>query len=220
MPPHWAAFFVLAVVGIGLIIFGCALLIKRESMKDGKMKIHIPRIDLTIEISGMRTGIVCIVIGAVLLTLAANLLTSGGAAPSAAAPSPLSMTVLAQAPPPQVVTESATMGWAYLGPKGSSDDWSFVTLVADPTRQVEIMKATHPVTIYVAHYDDLTGSIVGTLLGYEKPPEAGAVNEGACVRATNREVVGFGKVWLEIETLPSCEPAERAIRGALPPDRE
>ena len=37
--------------GRGLVVFGCVLLSKRKSTKEGKMKIHIPGIDLRIEIS-------------------------------------------------------------------------------------------------------------------------------------------------------------------------
>ena len=170
------------------------------------MKIHIPGIDLRIEISGMSAGIVCIVIGALLVIMAANVLTSGGVPSAASNGFSLSTTVLAQEPTSQVASQ--TTGWAYLGHEGGVDDWAFETLVADPTSQFEIMQTKQRVTVHRDHYKDLTGSFIGMLLGYEKPAEAGAVNPGTCVRVTNREVVGFGKVWLEIETLPSCEPVQ------------
>ena len=158
----------------------------------------------------MSAGIVCIVIGALLVIMAANVLTRGGVPSAASTGFSLSTTVLAQEPPSQVASQ--TTGWAYLGPEGGVDDWAFEPLVDHPTSQFEIMQTKQRVTVHRDHYKDLTGSFIGSfigmLLGYEKPAEAGAVNPGTCVRVTNREVVGFGKVWLEIETLPSCEPVQ------------
>lgn len=115
--------------GAGLIILGAVLLLRNpEHRESGTVKIKIPL--TSVEVSGVSSGVTCIVLGIVLLILAADLASNSGRDEPVAS-SALFTTLEAQElqPPPTLgghgPQPAPTEGWVYLGPEGNVNEWRF-----------------------------------------------------------------------------------------------
>ena len=206
-------FWILDIVGMCLIVFGCLLLFIRSHMREPTMEIIMGPVKIVIGKGGVSTGIVCIAFGAFLLFLAWSMVVGG--APTASLS--LSTTVLAQerfgqSTKTEPSPETAKGAWAYLGSEDRPDEWVFNTLIHAPDK-VEILQATANVNLYADHYDAWTGSLVGTLLRSEAPEVVDRIDGGECVYVRSRQVVGLGKIWLNVVPL-QCAPAQEVLERA------
>ena len=161
-----------------------------------------------------RTGLICIVLG-ILLILAAADVDRGGifrqTGENGRLSSVLTAPVLAQPPSDSTPPPLALEGWAYLGVEGEDVDWSFETLVSVPGSEIEFMRARQRVTLLEDHYESLTGSFVGTLLGYRAPEPTGReIDIDECVRVLERTVVASEKVWLKVVP-EGCEAIQDVV---------
>ena len=165
-------------------------------MKWGKFKIR-----------ASHPGMLCIALGALLLILAE--FRAGGSEDDLPPPVSrlgLSVTLLAQERAP-----AADEGWTFLDPS------IYQTLVADESRNVEIMQARRDVPLRADHFDALTGTLLGSVLGYRRPDVVATVEKGECIRVVERETVGViwaDKVWLRAQKI-ECEPFLDAIEEAV-----
>ncbi len=165
-------------------------------MKWGKFKIR-----------ASHPGMLCIALGALLLILAE--FRAGGSEDELPPPVSrlgLSVTLLAQERAP-----AADEGWTFLDPS------IYQTLVADESRNVEIMQARRDVPLRADHFDALTGTLLGSVLGYRRPDVVATVEKGECIRVVERETVGViwaDKVWLRAQKI-ECEPFLDAIEEAV-----
>ena len=125
------------------------------------------------------TGIVCIVIGAALLWIGADLAYNAGRDSQLA--TALTLVSIAEA---QEIPQT-NEGWVY-APEGSFAG-------------NDIMRAQRYVPLRDNHFGDFTGTLVGKVLGYGEPDVVGEVQRGECVRVDNRTIVGFGKVWMKVQ---------------------
>lgn len=168
----------------------------RDEMKWGKFKIR-----------ASHPGMLCIALGALLLILAE--FRAGGSEDELPPPVSrlgLSVTLLAQERAP-----AADEGWTFLDPS------IYQTLVADESRNVEIMQARRDVPLRADHFDALTGTLLGSVLGYRRPDVVATVEKGECIRVVERETVGViwaDKVWLRAQKI-ECEPFLDAIEEAV-----
>ena len=153
-------------------------------------------------------GVLCIALGAILLILGE--FRTGGSedevSPLGSLRLGLGATLLAQERP-----LAADEGWTFLDPS------IYQTLVADVSRNVEIMQARRDVPLRADHFDALTGTLLGSVLGYRRPDVVATVEKGECIRVVERETVGViwaDKVWLRAQKI-ECEPFLDAIEEAV-----
>ena len=162
-----------------------------------------------------RTGLVCIVLGIFLILLAVDVERGGGYRPTdenTGVSSILSVPVLAQQLPDPAPPPAREDGWAYLGVEDEDVDWSFETLVSVPDSEIAFMRARRRVTLLEDHYEGLTGSFVGTLLGYRVPDPTGReIDVDECVRVLERTVVASDKVWLKVVP-EECETIHAVLK--------
>ena len=138
-------------------------------------------------------GGICIafaLIGFLLLALALDLATRGGRDASGSSAMALVAAAVAQG--------NSTRGWVY-APEGS-----FTGLGGNLIGNT--IQAQRPVRLRENHFDDLTGTFVGSLLGYAEPNVVGEIEQHDCVRVEEDHTVGFGKVWLNVEKVECPDP--------------
>ena len=150
------------------------------------MKIRVPF--AYIEFSGEGAGgIVCIVIGAILLWFAGDLAINGGQDRQGASALALVPTAAAEENMPN------QKGWVY-APEGS-----FTGLQGNSIGERFMQAQRRSLPLRESYFDDFTGTLVGKLLGYVEPDVVGQVTRGNCVKVEEDRTVGFGKVWMKVE---------------------
>ena len=192
----------LHLAGLGLM-FGLGPLLlwfKPELAKEGSHEMTWGKF----KIQASHPGMLCIALGVILLILG-EFRTGGSEDEVSSLVSPrlgLGGTLLAQERAP-----AANEGWTFLDPS------IYQTLVADGSRNVEIMQAKRDVPLRADHFDALTGTLLGSVLGYRRPDVVATVEKGECIRVFERETVGViwaDKVWLRAQKI-ECEPFLDAI---------
>lgn len=186
---------VFLLTGLALIVFGARLLRKPRHRERSTVRFRAPF--TSFEFSGVGAGgIACILIGVGCLYLAWNAADRGGEDGQDTSSLSLVTVAVAQQNPSKTV-KSRTEGWVY-APEGS--------FIGD-----DIKEAQRRAPLRDNHFDDLTGTILGKLLGYGKPDVVGQIKPGDCVRVGESTVVGFGKTWMHVKKV-QCPKAGRVIQ--------
>ena len=179
--------FFFLLVGLGLIVFGMLLLWKRPLGEIDTLKLKLPFTSL--KFSGVgAAGIFCIAIGVGCLLIARDIVVNGGQETQGRAALALVTAAAAQLGTLQTL-EDQNQGWVY-APEGS--------FIGNDIGN-DIKKAQRPAPLRADHFDDLTGTFVGKLLGYDEPDVVDQIESGDCVKVNGQTVVGFGKIWMKVE---------------------
>ena len=202
MPPPTVFHYAMLYAGLGLILFGCVLLLlyllfkfylfKRGASVEseevvGKMKFF------GVALEKASPGIVCILVGAALLVLAAHFTS---AARDTGATSfgfgALVAPVTAQEPYQQVT------GWVFLGPEDDEAQW-VLRRVSTGNTAADIMQAKRTIPVREKPFDDWAGTLVGLLLGQEETRVLQRLQPNDCVRVLDRKLAGFNYTWLNVQ---------------------